>query len=713
MARWSALHPWTAILLWVVFVGISVVIGGVAGTQKVGDEDLGVGESGRASAIVNSGGFDNPPEENILISGASGDATAAARDIVQRVRALPEVVKVADPVRARDGSALVVQVTLSGDEETADQKAEQITTEVSSVKQLHPALRIDQVGTGSLTKGLSDTLGADFQRAEFISLPISLLILLVVFGAVIAAGIPVVLALSAVGSAIGLSAVASHVVPQTSSVSSVILLMGMAVGVDYSLFYLKREREERALGRTHIDAITIAAETSGHAVVVSGISVVIAMGGLYLADDAVFSSLATGSIIVVAVAVLASLTVLPALLAKLGRWVDRPRVPLLWRLTKTTRTPRLWPALLRPALSRPLVTLLVSTTALILLTFPALDLKLKQSGKEDLPRSIPVVQALDRLTASFPSKGTTHLLAVRAPADDLPRVRAELTRLADRIQSEDLFAHDRKPRMRTSSDRRVTTLEVGTPFTATSAEATQSLERLRELAGFTIGQVSGAEYAVGGKVAGNADYTDHLSGRMPWVIGAVLLLSLVMMAVTFRSLAIAVTATVLNLLSAGAAFGMLVLVFQHTWAEQLLDFTSTGAIVSWLPLFLFVVLFGLSMDYHVFVVSRIREAAATGLPARAAVRTGITGSAGVVTSAAAVMVAVFSVFGSLSMIEFKQLGVGLATAILVDAVVMRIFVLPSVMALLGPWNWWPGSLPAPSDSPAEAVYTAAQPVERS
>ncbi|MGP3926766.1 MMPL family transporter [Streptomyces sp. 8N616] len=698
IARWSATHPWSAIGLWGAFVLLCLFLGGAAGTNNISDEESGVRESGRAGRIVASGHFGSKPEESVLITPKSGDelderaATSAAADVARRMKALDGVASVGKPVANPRGTAMLVPVTMRGDPETADKRIQPLLDQSAAAEEAHPGLRIEQVGTGSTAKGLTETLGEDFKRAEYISLPMTLLILLCVFGTLIAAGVPVALALSAVGAGIGLSSLTSHLMPATSSASSVILLMGMAVGVDYSLFYLKREREERQKGANHRDAIEIAARTSGHTVVVSGVTVIVSMAGLYLAQEATFASLATGSIIVVAVAVLASLTVLPALLAKLGRWLDRPKVPFLWRLTLRSGESKLWPALLRPALVRPALTLLVSVGALVLLALPALDMKLKQPGSDDLSRDIPVVRAMDRLAEEFPSKGTVHQVAVRAPAREAGQVRKALDGLVQRTAESRLFAHDQKPAVRESADRRVHTVDVGTPFTPKSEGARSSLEALRAWLPHAVGQVPDAEYGVGGKVAQGVDFTGHLEERLPWVVGFVLLLTFGMMAVIFRSVAIALSAIVLNLLSAAAAFGVLVAVFQHTWAENLLDFRSSGAVVAWLPLFLFVVLFGLSMDYHVFVVSRIREAAEAGMPTKDAVRDGITRSAGVVTSAAVVMVGVFSIFGTLSMVEFKQLGVGLAVAILIDAVVIRVFVLPALMAVLGSWNWWPAAI---------------------
>jgi RND superfamily putative drug exporter len=670
---------------------------------------MAMGESGRAGAIVDEGNFAEHPEENVLVTARSGrldpaEGQAAATDAARRLAALDEVAEVGDPVPSRDGTALLVPVTMTGEPDGASQRVGPLQDATAAVQRDHPDVRVEQVGGPSIGKGINAQVADDLLKAELISVPVTLVIMLIAFGAIIAAGVPVLLAMSAVGAAFGLSALVSHVVPAVDSMSSMIVLMGMAVGVDYSLFYLKREREERQNGASHTRAVEIAAATSGHSVVVSGVAVIVSMAGLYLTNDAVFASLATGSVIVVAVTVLGSLTVLPALLAKLGRRVDRPRVPLLWRLTNRTGPPRVWPRLLRPALRYPLVTLLLSVAALGALALPALDMKLKTSSDSDLPRSIPVVQAYDRLTSAFPSEGTNHVIAVKAAPDQAGSVRAALTDLSARTQDDPLFANVDAPAITVSADERVTTLDIPTTAKAGTDKGTRSLDALRtDLVPATVGAVRGAEYAVGGEIADNVDYTDNLADRMPIVIGFVLLLTFLIMAVTFRSLLVALTALLLNSLSAAAAFGTLTLVFQHSWAEGVLDFHSNGALVAWIPLFLFAVLFGLSMDYHVFVVSRIREAARGGLSTRDAVAHGISRSAGVVTSAAILMVSVFAIFATLSLNEMKQMGVGLAAAVFIDAMVIRVLVLPSLMALLGRANWWPGRIGRDTGSPISPI----------
>lgn len=312
IARWSATHPWLAIGVWTLFV-VLCVGASTLGFQAAKPDQFGQGESGRAAKVLSSAGLTPPATENVLITSKSGnldDATAeqAAEDVAKAMRGLPEVVDVAAPVPAENGKALVVQVTMAGDPGTADQRVTPLLNQTAAVADRFPGLRLEETGAASVQSGINDKLGQDLTKAETLSLPITLLIMMIAFGAIIAAGVPVLLAISSVGSALGLWALVSNLVPDPGQVPHMILLMGMAVGVDYSLFYLKRERQERAQGNGRIDAIEIAAATSGHAVVVSGIAVIVSMAALFLTNDLIFTSLAAGSILVVVVAVVGSLT---------------------------------------------------------------------------------------------------------------------------------------------------------------------------------------------------------------------------------------------------------------------------------------------------------------------------------------------------------------------------------------------------------------------
>ncbi|GLZ75429.1 membrane protein [Actinorhabdospora filicis] len=707
-AQWSARHPWWAIGLWLAFVVVTFMLGSRVETKQL--ENGGVGESHHGREIANEGKFDDPDTDNVLITptGAWDEAAAksAAEDVLARLKNRPEVAKAEGPVPSRAAEALLVPIEYNVVPDGGENPVLALRQVVADAQAAHPDLRMELIGNESIGTAIDELVDGDLGRAGMISLPLTLVILLLAFGAIVAAGVPLLLALSAVASAMGLWAVASQVVPDPGSAMHVILLIGMAVGVDYSLFYLKREREERAKGRKHLDAVAIAAETSGRSVVVSGFAVIVSMAGLYLAGDPVFNGLGTGAIIVVAVAMLGSLTVLPAVLAKLGRAVDRPRVPFIWRLTNRAHTPghtpKLWPTLLKPALRAPRTTLLLALAALAALAVFAVDLNPKNSELEDFPPDMPMVQAYDRLTTAFPSEGQTHLIAVKAPAAEAAEIKEQLISLSVKAGGDPLFSPDAEPKIRQSASMTITTLALPVPFDSSQPGAAESLEKLRnELIPATVGTIGDADVAVTGGIAYDIDYVAHQKTAMPLVIGFVVLLTFLMMIFAFKSVVVAAVAALLNMVSAAAAFGVLVLVFQKTWAEKLLDFHSNGHVVTWVPLFLFVILFGLSMDYHVFVVSRIREGVERGMETREAVAYGITRTAGVVTSAAVVMVAVFGVFATLSMNEMKQIGVGLSVAILIDATIVRIFLLPSLMALLGRANWWPSKLGRAVPSEAE------------
>lgn len=708
IARWSATHPWQAIVGWTFFVVVCLGAGVSVGTNQATGADFWIGEAGRAEAIATRGQVMRPPVEKILISAPDGgrlssaDADSAAADVTRRMRTLPEVSAVAEPVTAADGSAVMVAVTMVGDVAHAKDHIDPLLDQTAAVQAAHPGVAIDQTGEASISRGVNDKLGSDLTRAEMLTLPVTLLILFVVFGTLLAAGVPVLLTLSSIAAAVGLYSLASYVFPDAGgAVVSVILMLGMAVGVDYSLFYLKRAREEltRAGGRiSHAAAVELAAITSGHAIVVSGFAVIVSLLGLYLADDVVFASIATGSIIVVAVAVTSSLTVLPALLVKIGRRMDGRRQ----RPARTDGTSgRWWPVLLRPALRHPVATLLAGAAVMAALAAPALGMKLGVEGRETFPRSIPAVDTYDRLVAAFPAAGVAHLVAVHAEPAALGELEAQLRRLA--------AAAGRDPRfpgaavVRTSADGRTAALDLPIAHPASSPQAEQSLRWLRtELVPDTVGTIPGAVYAVSGEPARGFDYAAHQASRLPWVVGFVLLATFLIMATAFRSVVIGALGVVLNLLSAAAAWGALVLVFQSTWAQGLLGFTTTGFLGSRIPLMVFAILFGLSMDYQIFVLSRIREAVKAGRSTREAVADGITTSAGVVTSAAVVMVSVFVSFMLIDRIEMKQVGLGLAVAVLLDAIVVRIMLLPAALTLLGRRSWWP-SRPVESAQPRPAA----------
>jgi putative drug exporter of the RND superfamily len=688
-ARWSATHPWRAILGWIALVAVSVGLASAIATEETSDADYRIGESGVADRWVQEAGLASPDSEQVLITSDDGAidraaAEEAAARIARDVRPIAGVAEVAEAQWSPDHTALLIAVQLARD----DMDADPIVAAVKDVAADYPGLDVRQTGDLTLDAAIDDRVADDLSSAEVTSVPVTLILMLVAFGALIAAGIPVLLAATSVAATIGISAPVSHLVPAEPTVISMIVLIGMAVGVDYSLFYLKREREERARGRSTRDAVEIAAQTSGHSILVSGGAVIAAMAGLFLMTDPTFNSLAVGSILVVAIAVLGSITVLPALLAKLGRWVDRPRLPLLWRLNRRIGQGGISRRILGPVLRHPVAALLVGAAVVAALALPALGMKTHTGNLETLPSDIAEVQTIKDVIEEFPSEGPVAEVVVRAPASAQDEVAAQLDDLAREAAATGQFEEPSGP-AEVSDDGRTSVLELAMPYEESDDRVDEALELLRgDLVPAAV-DVSGAEVSVGGGPAESLDQADRQADRLPLVIGFVLLLTFLMMAFAFKSLPIAAVSTVLNLASVGVAFGLMTLVFQHGVGESLLDFTSSGFVIDWIPLFVMVVLVGLSMDYHVFVVSRIREHVDRGLPARLAVQRGVSETAGVITSAAAVMVSVFAIFATLSMLEMKMMGVGLAAAILLDATLVRLVILPAALALLGERAWWP------------------------
>ncbi|GIJ00011.1 RND superfamily putative drug exporter [Sediminihabitans luteus] len=676
VALWSATHRWTAIGLWALVVALTFGVGTAVGPRDATALDLGVGESGRASQVAADAGYVDPVVENVLITSPDGGpltassdagqaADAAADDLLTGLGALDEVAAVTGPVPSDDGTAVLVSARLVGTADDAQAKVPALQDVVTDVQADHPDLLVEEVGTASIGVEFDEWLGADLEKATGLSIPLTLLILLVVFGAIVMAGVPLVLGVGSVASGLGLWMLASHLVPDPGMVLHLIVLVGLAVGVDYSLFYLRRFREEKHAGAGDVDAVAIAARTAGHSVVVSGIAVTLSMAGLYVAGDTTFSALATGAILVVLVALVSAVTVLPAMLVLLGRWVDAPRVPLLGRLSG--REPRFVPALQRRVLARPVRWAVGSVLLLVALAAPLLGISLHNTTVADFPRTLSTMQSYDRLVAAYPEQASAVQLVVQVPAG---QEDALLAGIADLPAAADPWVSD---------DGRTAVVPLDEPLDQVRADDVPAVR-----------DATGASFVgVTGEAAQDADFTANLQRAMPVVVAAVLALTFGVMLLAFRSLAVAGLTVVLNLLSLGATFGILTAVAQGSWAEAL-GFPSSGHVVSWIPLLVFVVLSGLSLDYHVFVVSRIREHAQRGVGAAEAIRAGVVGTAGAVTSAAVVMVAVFSIFGLLSFIELKQLGIGLAVGVLLDATLVRLVTLPALMLLARRWLWWPG-----------------------
>jgi RND superfamily putative drug exporter len=724
-ARWSAEHWKTAVAVWVAFVAVAIGLGTTVGTHTLSSSEQSTGETARAEQILANAGFKTPASESVLVRSSTGTvADPAFRSTVQSVlaklRTMPQVTNLRTGAAgqvSKDRRAQLIEFDMKGKLDTADARVQPLLDAVAGLQQASPGFTVEEFGFASATHELSKTIDKDFQKAEKLSVPITFLILLIAFGAFVAAGIPVLLAFSAVLASVGLSALASHVFHASDATQSVILLMGMAVGVDYSLFYLKREREERAAGHEGHEGLFRAAATSGQAVLISGFTVLIAMAGMLFAGTKIFTSIGIGAMLVVFTSLIGSLTVLPALLGKLGdRYIERglrqvlaaavlrflrlfkaqPRwlvwlretPTLLQRLKGDRQESRLWGFVITRSMRRPAFAVAISTVVLVVLALPALNMHTKLLSFTDLPKSLSIVKTYDTIQASFPGSQDPAHVVVKAEDVTTPQFAKAYAEFKKRALATGVIHQP----IRVSVNKAKTVARVDFPLAGKGQDeaAVRALETLRTqvIPPVLATLPPRTQQAVTGDTAANVDFNQTMKSRAPIVFAFVLGFAFLLLLLTFRSIVIPIKAIILNLLSVGAAYGVLVWIFQYGHLEGLLGFQSNGAVVTWLPLFLFTVLFGLSMDYHVFILSRVKELVDQGVPTNEAVERGIRSTASTVTSAAAVMIAVFAIFATLSTLDIKQLGVGLAVAVLLDATLIRGVLLPAAMKLLGDWNWY-------------------------
>jgi uncharacterized membrane protein YdfJ with MMPL/SSD domain len=723
--RWSAAHWKTAVAVWVAFVVVAIGLGTAAGTHKLSLSEQSTGETARAEQILASAGFKTPASEAVLVRSqrrtvADPTFRATVQGVLAKLRTMPQVTNLRTGAAgevSKDRRAQLIEFDMKGKMDTADKRVQPLLDAVASLEKASPGFTVAEFGMASSMHELNNTISKDFQNAEKLSVPVTFLILLLAFGAFVAAGVPVLLAFSAVLGSVGLSALASHVFHASDATQSVILLMGMAVGVDYSLFYLKREREERAAGHEGHEGLFRAAATSGQAVLISGFTVLIAMAGMLFAGTKIFTSIGIGAMLVVFVSLVGSLTVLPALLGKLGdRYIERgvrqvlaatvlrflrlfkaePRW-LLWlretptllqRLKGDRQESRLWGFVITRSMRRPAVAVALSTALLVVLALPVLNIHTKLLSFTDLPKSLAIVKTYDTIQASFPGTQDPAHVVVTADNVTTPRFAKAYADFKKRALATGVIHQP----IRVSVNKAKTVARIDFPLAGRGQDATaiRALEVLRsEVIPPVLATLpAGTQEAVTGDTAANVDFNQTMKHRAPIVFAFVLGFAFLLLLLTFRSIVIPLKAIILNLLSVGAAYGVLVWIFQEGHLQGLLNFHSNGAVVTWLPLFLFTVLFGLSMDYHVFILSRVKELVDHGMPTDQAVERGIRTTASTVTSAAAVMIAVFAIFASLRTLDIKQLGVGLAVAVFIDATLIRGVLLPAAMKLLGDWNWY-------------------------
>jgi RND superfamily putative drug exporter len=720
IGRWSAAYPWRALTVWFVFVVACVALGAKTGTQTLSDG--AVGESARGNALISQQGLWEPPREyaylhsNVLLSSDPVFA-AAIRDTERSIAALGlpvtettsmdrhSVLVSAVPAEpANPAQAYGLIAALTG-----------VPAAVGAVARAHPLLTIAETGDTSASHAQDRVVNGDLHRVELLAIPVTLVVLLLASGSVVAAIVPLLLGLTAVAAGLGLLGPISHLFPVQDSAKTVILLIGLAVGVDYALFYVARSRQERQTGASQHQALETTSRTSGRTVVISGSIVALAIAGMFVPGLKVLSGIAAGTIAVIVCAVVGSVIVLPAILTLLGPKIDAGRVRLPGRRrghggprrpsptgTVLRRPSPIGTVLRRPSpigtvLRCPLAAASLTAAVLLVLAFPALSLHMAQPSPIALTApDDPALQTLAAVQDTFPGAGEPAYVAVQAPAAERGVLAGELARL-EALAAAGRIAH--RPFQLTWNGGH-TAAVLSLPLTGNGANpaSRQAVRTLRHvLIPHTVGRVAGAEAYVTGASAQDVDFTSQIHGSLPYAIAFVLVLAFCLLMIAFRSVIVPLTAVVLNLLSVAAAYGVLVLVFQHRWAEPILRFRSNGTIIAWLPLFLFVILFGLSMDYHVFILSRIKETVTGGEPTPQAIHSSLRRTRGVITAAAVVMVCVFALFGTLASLDLKQAGVGLAVAVMIDATVIRGVLLPATMAVLGERNWylprWLGWLP--------------------
>ena len=680
----AARHPGRTVLAWVLAVVASIVlIVFFLGDALSGEgEQLNNPESEQAYTLIAER---VPPTEEfttdvVLIRSESlgprsPEFRSKVNDVIADVRDTDGVLYVADEPAGQNEHAVVVAAGLA--DETA---AENVTETLER----HKGGTFDLFVTGewSVERDFLTLSEEDLQKGELqFGLPVALIVLLLVFGAVVAGLVPLALALVAIITALGLTSLVG--IPFDLSIFTVNMLtgMGLALGIDYSLFVVSRFREERSAGREKLDAIAATGATASRAVLFSGMAFVVAMFGLLLIPNTIFRSLATGAILVGLTSVLAALTLLPAVLSLLGDRVNALRIPLIGRSAErgTGTEGRFWGAIVRTVMRRPVVSLVLSAGLLIALALPVLEYRTGEAGIRTLPDRFESRQGFAALEQEF-GAGTTDDIQVVVDGDvTVPATRSAIERLAEEMRNDPAF---RQVETEFHPDTRLAIIEA---LPAGDSRDDQALDAVRDL---RSREIPGARVLVTGETAESIDYYALTDRWLPILIAFVLGLSFVLLTVAFRSIVVATTAILLNLLSVSAAYGVLILVFQEGVGNDFFGFQQVDFIEAWVPLFLFAVLFGLSMDYNVFLLSRIRERYVQTGRNDEAVAHGIGSTARIITGAALIIIAVFGGFAVGDLVMFQQMGFGVAISLLIDATIIRSVLLPAIMKLLGEWNWY-------------------------
>jgi RND superfamily putative drug exporter len=713
VAQWSARNRWPVVALWFVLtIGTflaSIAAGGTRSADAVAsnnNEDETY-ESAKAFDVFNASGTESVSHIFVLLVGdpvRAVDDPAYGKeldDVLAQMKGLtatvdgasgPVFTNIVDPRLAPPEVALVspdrttvrISAEIPGEQPAVDQRLDVVRPFLDQLRGEHPGLRIHSLDGRLANQDIQELVNGGLDASLRLTIPLTFLILLIAFGAAVAAFVPLVLAVTSLLAAFGVLGLYSQVIdPVSPYASQLIVLIGLAVAVDYSLFMVTRYRTERRAGRVKLEAIRVASATAGRAVFFSGLAVMFSIGGLFLLNDNLFRSMAIGTISVVLIAVIGSLTFLPATLSILGDGVNRLRVPLVRR--DYPEGSGVWAVIVRAVMRRPLVAFLAAGALLVAIALPATRLHMGQTDFDSFPDSIDAVAGVNLLNEKWP-QGSTLALQVVVTHADRADTQAAIKALSDRILALDGISSPVETHE--SVDKTVALVSYVMAGGRNDQHNQEIVREVRhDLVPAAFAALPDVDAYVTGRAAFTLDVVDFYARGIPLVMAFVLSLSFLLLLVAFRSIVIPIKAILLNLLSTGTAFGLLVLVFQDGRLSDVLGF-KPGPIEAFVPVFIFTILFGLSMDYHVFILTRIKEARDHGLSTNEAVARGIAITSGTVTSAAAIMVVVFSVFVTLELVVIKQLGFGLATAVLIDATIVRSVLLPATMRLLGDWNWW-------------------------
>jgi uncharacterized membrane protein YdfJ with MMPL/SSD domain len=698
LALWSSRRPLLTLAGWVVALVVAIAItAAFVGDALSGDERITSATDSRRADELRAERFASERagrDVTEVIVVRSATATVGEPSFERLVQALAADVRAAGAeqvttfydagerrLASEDRNATAMPVALGRD---ADDDIEAV---VDAVRAADGRAGFDVTITGEHTLDADfDTLaGDDLRNGELgFGLPVALIVLLIVFGSVVAGLVPLLMAIISITVALGLLALVGQAFPLSVFATNMLTGMGLALGIDYSLFVLSRYREERIHGRERREAIAAVGATASRAVLFSGIAFTLAMVGLLLVPSTIMRSLAAGAIAAAVVSVAAALTLLPALLSLLGDRVNALRLPVFGRTADREESP-FWSRAVGAVLKRPLISLVLATAILLVMAVPVLGLRSGEAGVSTLPDRLAAKQGYVALNTEFPGETTQPVEVVIGGDADAPAVRIGIERLRRRMAGEARFGH---PRVETSQARDLTVLTVPIQRDPLGKDALDAVRALRHEHIPAAFHDPAVEVLVGGDTAESIDESDTMKRWLPIVFAFVLGLSFVLLTIAFRSLVVAAKAIVVNLLSVGAAYGLLVLVFQDGVGNELFGFPQVDTIEAWVPLFLFAVLFGLSMDYHVFLLSRIRERYRQTGDNRDAIAHGVGSTGRIITGAALIIIAVFSGFARGDLVMFQQMGFGVAVALLLDATVVRLVLVPAAMQLLGERNWY-------------------------